>query len=178
LHSKTRKIRIQLEDNDGDKYNLSLEGALSKEKMFKILTLINSLDNNNSSSNTNTNTDTSLHSRLNNNTNSDSLGTKLWNIIENEINDVNFTSNDVLKTYNQIYRETTQLSIVSTYLTRFFTKNKLIRRKDGKEWIYSASNSQITQSISSAYNKYTSAHSNSGLMHHYEKPSTVYDLHQ
>ena len=176
MHSKTRKIRIQLEDNDGDKYNLSLEGALSKEKMFKILTLIDSLDNNSS------NTDTSLHSQLNNNTNSDSLGTKLWNIIENEINDINFTSNDVLKTYNQIYRETTQLSIVSTYLTRFFTKNKLIRRKHGKEWIYSVSNSvsnsQLTQSISHAYNKYTSPHSNSGLMHHYEKPSTVYDLHQ
>jgi predicted transcriptional regulator len=172
LHSKTRKIRIQLEDNDGDKYNVSLEGALSKEKMLKILTLIDSLDNNSS------NTDTSLHSQLNNSTNSDSLGTKLWNIIENEINDINFTSNDVLKTYNQIYRETTQLSIVSTYLTRFFTKNKLIRRKHGKEWIYSASNSQITQGIPHAYNKYTSPHSNSDLMHQYEKPSTVYDLHQ
>jgi predicted transcriptional regulator len=144
--------------------------------MFKILTLIDSLDNNSS------NTDTSLHSQLNNNTNSDSLGTKLWNIIENEINDINFTSNDVLRTFNQIYRETTQLSIVSTYLTRFFTKNKLIRRKHGKEWIYSASNSasnsQITHNISHVYNRYTSPHSNSGVMHRYEKPSTVYDLHQ
>jgi hypothetical protein len=170
LHSKTRKIRIQLEDNDGDKYNLSLEGALSKEKMFKILTLIDSLDNNIS--------DANVDSQSDNNTNSDTLGTKLWNIIENEIKDVNFTSNDILKTYNQIYRESTQLSIVSTYLTRFFTKNKLTRRKHGKEWIYSISNTQTTQNISVPYNKYTPPLSNSGLIHHYEKPSTVYDLHQ
>ena len=170
MHSKTRKIRIQLEDNDGDKYNLSLEGALSKEKMFKILTLIDSLDNNIS--------DANVDSQSDNNTNSDTLGTKLWNIIENEIKDINFTSNDILKTYNQIYRESTQLSIVSTYLTRFFTKNKLTRRKHGKEWIYSVSNMQTTQNISVPYNKYTSPLSNSGLIHHYEKPSTVYDLHQ
>ena len=170
MHSKTRKIRIQLEDNDGDKYNLSLEGALSKEKMFKILTLIDSLDNNIS--------DANVDSQSDNNTNSDTLGTKLWNIIENEIKDINFTSNDILKTYNQIYRESTQLSIVSTYLTRFFTKNKLTRRKHGKEWIYSLSNGQTTQNISVPYNKYTPPLSNSGLIHHYEKPSTVYDLHQ
>ncbi len=170
MHSKTRKIRIQLEDNDGDKYNLSLEGALSKEKMFKILTLIDSLDNNIS--------DANLDSQANNNNNSDTLGTKLWNIIENEIKDINFTSNDILKTYNQIYRESTQLSIVSTYLTRFFSKNKLTRRKHGKEWIYSLSNAQTTQNASVPYNKYTSPLSNSTLIHHYEKPSTVYDLHQ
>lgn len=172
MHSKTRKIRIQLEDNDGDKYNVSLEGALSKEKMFKILTLIDSLDNNVS--------DGSLHSQLNNNTNSDSLGTKLWNIIQNDVKDINFTSNDILKTYNEIYRETTQLSIVSTYLTRFFSKNKLTRRKHGKEWIYTISNSQTTQNIPPSYNEYmpSHTHSNSGLIHHYEKPSTVYDLHQ
>jgi len=170
LHSKTRKIRIQLEDNDGDKYNLSLEGALSKEKMFKILTLIDSLDNNIS--------DANVDSQSDNNTNSDTLGTKLWNIIENDVKDINFTSNDILKTYNQIYRESTQLSIISTYLTRFFNKNKLTRRKHGKEWIYSISNAQITQNISVPYNKYTSSLSNSSLIHHYEKPSTVYDLHQ
>lgn len=174
MYSKTRKIRIQLEDNDGDKYNLSLEGALSKEKMFKILTLIDSLDNNISN--------TTLYSQPNNNTNSDGLGTKLWNVIENHTKDINFTSNEILKTYNEIYRETTQLSIVSTYLTRFFTKNRLTRRKHGKEWIYSVSNSvsntKTTQDISLPYNKYASSHSNTGLIHHYEKPSTVYDLHQ
>lgn len=170
MHSKSRKIRIQLEDNDGDKYNLFLEGALSKEKMFKILTLIDSLDNNSP--------DTSLQSQMNHNTNSDSLGTKLWNIIENELKHINFTSNDLLKAYNEMYRESTQLSIVSTYLTRFFTRNKLIRKKHGKEWIYSASNLQTTENILGVYNKYTSPHSNSPLIHHHQKPSTVYDLHQ
>lgn len=173
MHSKTRKIKIQLQDDDGDKYNLSLEGTLSKEKMLKILTLIDSLDNNVS--------DRSLDchvSHVQNSTNLDTLGAKLWNIIQNKIKDANFTSNDVLKTYNEIYKESTQLSIISTYLTRFFSKNKLIRRKHGKEWMYAISNSQTSQNVSVPYNEYTLAHSNSGLIHHYEKPSTVYDLHQ
>jgi predicted transcriptional regulator len=173
LHSKTRKIKIQLQDDDGDKYNLSLEGVLSKEKMLKILTLIDSLDNNVS--------DTTLQchaSHLQNNTNLDTLGAKVWNIIQNEIKDTNFTSNDVLKAYSRIYRESTELSIISTYLTRFFSKNKLTRRKHGKEWMYTISNSQPSQKVSVPYNEYTSPHSSNALIRHYEKPSTVYDLHQ
>jgi predicted transcriptional regulator len=167
LYSGTRKIRIQLQDNDGDKYNLSLEGTLSKEKMLKVFTLIESLDNNVSNTR-------SEHEKLTNNF--DSLGSKLWNIIENDIQNINFTSGDILKAYNRIYRETTQLSIISTYLARFFTKDKLVRRKHGKEWIYSISISQPDSKEITPYKNLSE--SNNGLIHHYEKPSTVYDLHQ
>jgi predicted transcriptional regulator len=106
----------------------------------------------------------------------DSLGSKLWNIIENEIKDIDFTSGDILKAYNELYRETSQLSIVSTYLARFFSKNKLARRKHGKEWIYSISNLQANSRGIASYKDLSQ--SNNGLIHHYEKPSTVYDLHQ
>jgi hypothetical protein len=167
LYSNTRKIKIQLQDNDGDKYNLSLEGTLSKEKMLKVFTLIESLDNNIS--------DTTSQAQKYN-TNFDSLGSKLWNIIENEIKDIDFTSNDILKAYNEIYRETTQLSIVSTYLGRFFSKDKLGRRKHGKEWIYSISSLQPNSKPITPYKDLSQ--SKNGLIHHYEKPSTVYDLHQ
>jgi predicted transcriptional regulator len=167
LYSSTRKIRIQLQDNDGDKYNLSLEGTLSKEKMLKVFTLIESLDNNISHT-------TSQHQKYS--TNLDSLGSRLWNIIENEIKDIDFTSGDILKAYNEIYREASQLSIVSTYLARFFSKNKLARRKHGKEWIYSISNLQANSGGIGSYKDLSQF--NNGLIHHYEKPSTVYDLHQ
>jgi hypothetical protein len=172
LQSK-RKIRIQLEDNDGDKYNLSLEGSLSKEKMLKVFTLLDSLDS------TCTNATNTLSSAdLRNNNNSDKLGDKLWNIIENEVKNLHFTSTDILKIYNQVYRESTQLSIVSTYLTRFFMKNKLSRTKHGKEWIYTINSEQTTQRPSISPEKFPLAYKNNAFIQNYEKPSTVYDLHQ
>jgi hypothetical protein len=166
-----RKIRIQLQDSDGDKYNLSLEGSLSREKMLKILTLMDSVDNNTSD----------IRTKISSyNNNLDKLGDKIWNIIKNEIKSTDFSSSDILKAYNQLYKEATQLSIVSTYLTRFFIKNKLTRRKHGKEWIYTISNEQITQKPSILANSYSSTYKNNVFIPNqdYEKPSTVYDLHQ
>jgi hypothetical protein len=169
LQSK-RKIRIQLEDDDGDKYNVSLEGSLSKEKMLKVLTLLDSLES--------SHTSTNMSSWTNLNNNLDKLGDKLWNIIEKEIKSPNFTSTDILKVYNQIYKETTQLSIVSTYLTRFFMKNKLSRRKHGKEWIYTIVTQEIIEKPSVLSDKYPLTYNNNAFIQNYQKPSTVYDLHQ
>ena len=39
-----KKIKIELEDDDGGKYNLSLEGNLSKDKIQKVLQLVESLN--------------------------------------------------------------------------------------------------------------------------------------
>jgi len=39
-----KKIKIELEDADGGKYNLSLEGNMSKEKIMKVFELIEVLD--------------------------------------------------------------------------------------------------------------------------------------
>jgi hypothetical protein len=36
LSASKKKIKIQLEDAEGGKYNLSLEGNVSKEKIMKV----------------------------------------------------------------------------------------------------------------------------------------------
>ena len=44
MSSPKKKIKIELEDNEGDKYNLSLEGKFSKEKMMRVFELIESFE--------------------------------------------------------------------------------------------------------------------------------------
>ena len=39
-----KRIKIELEDAEGGKYNLSLEGNLSKDKIQKVLQLVESLN--------------------------------------------------------------------------------------------------------------------------------------
>lgn len=169
MHSPTtKKIKIEVQDDDGDKYNVSLEGKFSKEKMLKVFELIESFDNNTSINKTSTEREHEM-------TNLDStLGSRLWNIIQDKLMQRNFTSSQVLNFYNEIYNQRIQLSIVSTYLARFFVRNKLARIKHGKEWMYSISN--LNQNTSNQHSDYL-LHSKD-LLHHYEKPSTVYDLHQ
>ncbi|MDP9289326.1 MAG: hypothetical protein M3P08_14180 [Thermoproteota archaeon] len=162
MNSGKRKIRIELEDDEGDRYNLSLEGKFSKEKMIKVFELIESFeDKTRNESNSLTNNDTS------------SLGTRIWSIIQGKCNNKTFTSTFIFNIYNELYEERIQLSVISTYLSRFFARNKLGRTKNGKEWIYSIINVDIDNSTRGDYLSHTN-----GITYYYESPSTVYDLHQ
>jgi hypothetical protein len=42
--TKQKKIRIELEDVEGDKYNLSLEGSMSRDKIVKTCELMELLE--------------------------------------------------------------------------------------------------------------------------------------
>jgi hypothetical protein len=44
LSSGRKKIKIEFEDADGSKYNLSLDGAISKNKMLKVYELMEILN--------------------------------------------------------------------------------------------------------------------------------------
>ena len=60
LITKQKKIRIELEDAEGGKYNLSLEGSMSRDKIVKACELMELLElrgqtiNNNINNNNNT----------------------------------------------------------------------------------------------------------------------------
>jgi hypothetical protein len=59
LITKQKKIRIELEDAEGGKYNLSLEGSMSRDKIVKACELMElelrgqTTDNNNNDNNNN-----------------------------------------------------------------------------------------------------------------------------
>jgi hypothetical protein len=154
LSSPKRKIKIELEDNEGDRYNLSLEGKFSKEKMIRVFELIESFESKTTKEPTSlTYDDTST------------LASRIWNIVQDKCHDTTFTSAFIFNKYNEVYEEKLQLSVISTYLSRFFVRNKLARIKHGKEWIYSVID--INENLSQSHD----------VTHHYHFP-TVYDLHQ
>jgi len=68
--------------------------------------------------------------------NLDSIGGKIWNIVENSFPIGKFTSSEVLEKYEDEYNEPIILSIISTYLARFASRNRVERARIGREWSY------------------------------------------
>ena len=140
MSSGKRKIKIEFEDAEGSKYNLSLDGDISKNKILKVYELmesLNTLDGGQSEENSVRDAKgigrTNGHSRES----LSSVGSKIWYIVENKFPSSTFTSSDVQEMYEEEYKESMRLDAVATYLSRYFNKGKLIRnRKGGKEWVY------------------------------------------
>ncbi len=115
-----KRIRIDLEDMDGAKYNFSLEGNVTRDKMLKIFELMDLMNIE----------EPEASAQL------DSMGAKIWNIIDKYYPLGKFTSTMVLEKYEDEYEEPIKLSIISTYLSRFALKGKVGRERNGKEWSY------------------------------------------
>ena len=115
-----KRIRIDLEDSEGAKYNFSLEGNVTREKMLKIFELMDLMNIE----------EPDDVSQL------DSIGAKIWNIVDKHYPIGKFTSSMVLEKYEDEYGEPIKLSVISTYLSRFATKGRVAREKQGKEWAY------------------------------------------
>jgi len=197
LSTGKKKIKIELEDDDGGKYNLSLEGNLSKDKVQKVLQLVESL---NISKEDSIASDTKPGYNPSNNNNNmlkdtnkidpslNSIESRIWALIEKNFAFSSFTSSNVTDSYEILYGEKLQLSLISTYLSRYFEKNKLMRSKRGKEWIYKlirvqkdvTVNSQDTQSQTQPTHllnsHYSSDRQNDDYFLKQNILSTVYDL--
>jgi hypothetical protein len=115
-----KRIRIDLEDSDGAKYNFSLEGNVTREKMLKIFELMNLMNIE----------EPEAATQL------DSVGAKIWNVIDKNFPIGKFTSSMILEKYEDEYEEPIKLSVISTYLSRFAVKGRVVREKQGKEWAY------------------------------------------
>ena len=115
-----KRIRIDLEDSDGAKYNFSLEGNVTREKMLKIFEMMNLMNIEEPEASTQL----------------ESIGAKIWNIIDKNFPIGKFTSSVILEKYEDEYGEPIKLSVISTYLSRFAVKGKVVREKQGKEWTY------------------------------------------
>ncbi len=117
-----KRIRIDLEDTDGAKYNFNLEGNITREKILKIFELMDLM---NIEDNQNT-------------TQLDSVGGKIWNIVDKFFPAGKFTSTEVLEKYEDEYNLPIKLSIISTYLSRFASRGRIERARTGREWTYQA----------------------------------------
>ena len=116
---KQKRIRIDVHDKDGAKYDFKIEGNITKEKALKIFELMDLINIEEEQT-----------------PNLDSIGGKIWNIIENSFLVGKFTSSEILEKYEDEYNEPIKLSVISTYLARFSSRNKIERARTGREWSY------------------------------------------
>ncbi len=115
-----KRIRIDMEDADGAKYDIKLEGNVTRDKVLKIFEMMDLMN----------------IERGSEAPNLDSIGGKIWNIVDKHFPVGKFTSTEILEKYEDEYNEPIKLSVISTYLSRFASKGRVERSKTGREWSY------------------------------------------
>jgi predicted transcriptional regulator len=168
LSSKKKKIKIELEDDEGGKYNLSLEGNFSKEKILKVIELMELVRSDS--------TGAIINNSPQENNRTLSVDSKIWNIIEQSFYYNTFTSSDIVNIYNKKYNETVKLSIISTYLARYVTKGKLKRTKRLREYVYDLVRTSSTNADSINTNIVSSNPDNDNKIVYDVRRKTIDDL--
>ena len=109
-----------MEDSDGARYDIKIEGNVTRDKVLKIfemMDLMNIEDEQNV-------------------TNMDSVGSKIWHVVDKFFPMGKFTSTNILEKYEDEFNEPVKLSVISTYLSRFSSKGRIDRVRTGREWTY------------------------------------------
>ena len=109
-----------MEDADGARYDIKLEGNVTREKVLKVFEMMDLMNIEEEQAQPNI----------------DSTGSKIWHVVDKFFPTGKFTSNTILEKYEDEFNEPIKLSIISTYLARFSTKGKMDRTKTGREWTY------------------------------------------
>ena len=117
-----RRVKIEVQDDEGTRYTLALEGRLSKEKVMKVMELMEMI-------NVPVEDDGPRPSQ-------DTFFGKLYNLIETAFSGGEFSSSDVAREFEERYDQPVRLATISTYLSRLAEKNLLHRQKFGASWVY------------------------------------------
>ena len=129
-----KRIRIGMEDSDGAKYDIKLEGNVTREKVLKIFEMMDLMN---------------IEEEQSETTNMDSIGSKIWFIVDKFFPMGKFTSTNILEKYEDEFNEPIKLSIISTYLSRFASKGRVDRSRTGREWTYQSIKMRQKQDLSS-----------------------------
>ncbi len=117
-----KRIRIDMEDSDGARYDIKIEGNVTRDKILKIFEMMDLMN----------------IEEEHETTNMDSVGSKIWHIVDKFFPMGKFTSTAILEKYEDEFNEPVKLSVISTYLSRFSSKGRIDRVRTGREWTYQA----------------------------------------
>ncbi len=115
-----KRIRIDMEDPDGARYNIKIEGNVTRDKVLKIFEMMDLMN----------------IEEEQETINMDSAGSKIWHIVDKFYPVGKFTSTNILEKYEDEFNEPVKLSVISTYLSRFSSKSRIDRVRTGREWTY------------------------------------------
>ena len=88
-----KRIRIDLEDKDGAKYKFNLEGNINRDKVLKIFDLLDLMNIEETTDNPGV----------------ESVGGKIWHIVDKYYPTGKFTSSDILEKYEDEYNQQSNL---------------------------------------------------------------------
>jgi hypothetical protein len=114
-----RKMRVELFDSEGNKYSVSFEGEITRDKAMRLLDLVELLGGG-PSAGSNPSTALGAGGQL-------SKSDRTRSIVQRHFPIVWFTSREVQTVYEQELKEPISLSTVATYLARMATKGILQR---------------------------------------------------
>ena len=127
-----KRVKIELEDEDGTKYTLALEGKVSREKLMKAVDMLEVMD-------------VPLD---HGHTKAPDEGTffgKVMVLLETTFSAGDFSSADVAKAFEDKYGQPVRLSTISTYLSRLAEKEYIKRERFGNSWVYRRSYLKTSQ---------------------------------
>ena len=120
----SKKIKIQLEDADGGKYDLALQGNISKTKIIKFIEVLDLLEIEGKDPDFENNT------KFRDKDDFTSLGSKIWNLVEQKFPNTAFTSSDILELYEDEYQKPIKLGAIATYLSRYSERGKPVQKQE------------------------------------------------
>ena len=110
-----------MEDADGARYDIKLEGNVTRDKVLKIFEMMDLMN---------------IEEEGEKSIKMDSIGSKIWHITDKFFPMGKFTSTNILEKYEDEFNEPVKLSVISTYLSRFAAKGRVNRIRTGREWTY------------------------------------------
>jgi hypothetical protein len=124
-----RKMRVELFDSEGNRYTLSFEGQITRDKAIRLLDLVELLGGmpNDAGNRGAGSTIPGISS---------SRFDKVRSVIQKSFPLIWFSSRDVQSVYEQELKEPVGLSTVSTYLSRMATKGLLLRTGENNNLKY------------------------------------------
>ncbi len=118
-----KKLKVEITDDEGTTYSLSLQGRFSQDKVLKIMELMDLLGD-------------QWPKGDRREANESTTYGKLLKLIESTYATKEFSSADIARDYEEHTNNQIPLSTVSTYLARLADRGALKRQKFGNSWVY------------------------------------------
>jgi hypothetical protein len=117
MKMRPRRLKVEFYDSDGVRHSIAIDGPVTKEKVGKILDLVELMSGTPQTSATALGLSPRKFDRL-------------ASTIMSQLKGRNFTSGEARKTFETTFREKIPLSTVSTYLTRLADRGVLEREQE------------------------------------------------
>lgn len=118
-----KKVKVEITDEEGTTYSLALHGRFSREKVMRMMEIVDLLDQ-------------GSHGLPEASPDQSTTYGKILALIQKSYLAKEFSSADVARDYEDLHATPIPLSTVSTYLARLADRGILNRQKFGNSWVY------------------------------------------